>query len=290
MKFNFTADYQSSTPTDLFTHVGELNYVAPGVLAWMINTAVREVRPSVLYEGVLDVGCSFGTNSMVLSCGLTLREIYAAAEAGVFDLPEPAGLFEKAADSYVVGHDVARNALTFAERAGLVDRVICGDLERRALQDDEKATLAGVRLMISTGVIGYASHRTFQELLGSGDAKFAYGMATCAEWYSLDKIVGALHSDGYSALPLPELVFPQRRVADDAERDWIAGIRSRSGRTSPPGDGWLTCYPFLFADRRSAVEDLAAALRSEYRSLAAATPAEIAAELLDARVPNRVKT
>jgi SAM-dependent methyltransferase len=276
MKYDFTDEYSQSTPDLLLRRLGLLTYVAPAVMAWIFG-ALQKSLGRAFKGNILDVGCSYGINSMALGKGLTLANVYRLADTNGLSVNSLRAMPWLTPDIRVIGHDVSSEALTFAEEAELIDRRIDADLEVRGLSDEEQRLVGEVDLVISSGAIGYVSEHSFGQLIRSTGDRPLSGIATCAEWYDMDGIVHAMEAEGLGAVVHTDITFPQRRVSDPTEAEWIDGQRSGSGRYVKDSQ-WLTCHPLVFGRNPAFVSRLSTELSSQfeaYRHLGLSTMAEL---------------
>ncbi|MBL7502639.1 class I SAM-dependent methyltransferase [Frankia sp. CNm7] len=167
-------------------------------------------------------------------------------------------------DLEVIGLDAAGPALAYALDAGFLDDALHADLESREPTEPERARLAGVDLVISTGCLGYVTGRTLSRIVtaaagpdaapGSGEA--AGGGGPGLPWmahftlrmFPFDPIAETLAGFGYQTVAVDRF-FEQRRFASRRERDQVLTTLAGIG-VDPRGleaDGWL--YAQLFISR-----------------------------------------
>jgi hypothetical protein len=254
-KASFDHIYGQDDPRAYFATLRDLDYVIPQLAQPYFAKLIDELRDtrSVSVPTVIDLGCSYGINSTLLRCDLTLDELYArygAPDAAALgrddlvaqdrDLVRTHGQPELAR---FVGLDSSAPALSYAVEAGLLDAAVHADLERNEAAPEERAQLGRADLVISTGCMGYVSGRTLRRI---ADAALRAGrplpwMAhSCLRMVPYGPVADSLGELGYETMRI-DGVFRQRRFASAQERSGVLDSLAAAG-IDPEGleaDGWL---------------------------------------------------
>jgi carnitine O-acetyltransferase len=286
--------YNQPDPRAYFRTLCALDYRLPQLAKPYFSKIIdecQESRPTRRLR-VLDVGCSYGINAALLKLDVAMDELYdryvgktgdstgdttggrTSAAAGttrpVADPRSRATLVAGdralamarggATDIEVIGLDAADAALDYALDAGFLDHALYADLESREPTESERARLAGVDLVISTGCLGYVTERTLRRIVtaaispGSrpGEAAGRPGLPWMAHFtlrmFPFDPIAATLAEFGYRT-EVADRMFEQRRFASPQERDQVLATLAGVG-VDPTGleaEGWL--YAQLFISR-----------------------------------------
>src|SRR5262249_34435733 len=120
--------------------------------------ARRERTEASCFGTIVDLGCSYGMNSLLLRFDLTIADLRRRyATSGIATLgrehlvARDRGLQVRRDFLRFVGVDVSPQAAAYATEAWLLDDVIVADLEQRNLKPDEAPSIADAALIISTG-------------------------------------------------------------------------------------------------------------------------------------------
>jgi len=163
-------------------------------------------------------------------------------------------------DLEVIGLDVSGPALAYALDAGFLDEALHADLESREPTEAERARLAGIDLVVSTGCVGYVTGRTLAQVVraaaGAEPGEASEGSTSRLPWmahftlrmFPFDPIAETLAGFGYRTVVVDRL-FEQRRFASAREQDQVLATLAGVG-VDPRGleaDGWL--YAQLFISR-----------------------------------------
>lgn len=255
-KIDLSAIYDRPDPRDYYQTLVNLDYRIPAA-AEPIFRQVIEVERAVRRRRalkLLDVGCSYGVNAAILKHERALPALfraYGAAATGALSRRElvarDRATCRQNAELTVIGLDPAARAVGYARDAGILDDYLTRDLETEAPSPEERALLADVDLVISTGAIGYVGAPTFNAILESAGnrpwlALFALRM------FSFDAITAALKERGYAVFKLAGRTFHQRRFADSKERAEVLANLAALG-IDPAGfesEGWYHAE-FFFA-------------------------------------------
>jgi carnitine O-acetyltransferase len=271
--------YNQPDPRAYFRTLCALDYRLPQLAKPYFSKIIdecQESRPPRRLR-VLDVGCSYGINAALLKLDVAMDELYDryAGQVGhmVTDPRSRAALVAGdralamarggATDIEVIGLDAAGAALDYALDAGFLDDALCADLESREPTESERARLAGVDLVISTGCLGYVTERTLRRIVRAAVSPHpgsrpdeAAGGRPGLPWmahftlrmFPFDPIATTLAEFGYRT-EVADRMFEQRRFASPQERDQVLATLAGVG-VDPSGleaEGWL--YAQLFISR-----------------------------------------
>lgn len=258
-KASFDHVYNEADPRDYFRTLGDLEYQAPAYGAQVFPRLVERQREQLGREDlvVLDLACSYGVNAALLNHDLTLDDLYAryrSPELASLSTEELVVADREFYDEHrrpdtvpVLGQDVADRAVAYAQRVGLHWQSTSENLEEEDPSDALAEALAQVNLITVTGGVGYISERTFDRVLkcvGSGDG--CWVAAFVLRWIEYAPIAEICATYGLETEKLAGHVFPQRRFADDAERNFALKELRRIG--VEPGEvyeGWYLSEFYL---------------------------------------------
>lgn len=249
--------YTAPDPRAYFTTLRKLDYCIPQLakphFGRLIDARVAAARPGEAVT-VIDIGCSYGINAVLLRCDATMDELYeryggidASAQTRDTLLARDRELVRRRTRRpgvRFVGLDVSAPALAYARDSTFVDDTVHADLERGELTAGQRAQLAGAAVVISTGCIGYVTERTIGQVVEAAGrpwmAHFVLRM------YSFEPVARCLADAGYETI-LVNGVFKQRMFTSPEEQaqvlDTLAGIG-----VDPRGleaDGWLYAQLFI---------------------------------------------
>lgn len=205
---------------------------------------------------VLDLCCSYGITAALLNHDLGLEALfarYASREIAALSTEELVSAdraffaeHRRAQAVPIVGIDVARNALAYAQRVGLHRLSSSDNLEEQDPGDELAEALEDVSLVTVTGGVGYISARTFDRVLERAD-EGCWIAAFALRWTDYEPIAAALARHGLTTERLSPHTFPQRRFVDRGERAYAMGeVRTRGlnpeGREST---GWYHANLYL---------------------------------------------
>lgn len=240
-KASFDLIYDLDDPREYFNTLGRLDYRIPQH-GQRLFSALIEARRGGNGNGawearlsLVDVCCSYGINAALLKYETTLDDLY--ARYGSEELAELSS--EKLADAdaafygesrrktplKVVGLDVARNAVSYGLRSGLLDAGFAENLEEAEPTGALRRAVSGADLLTVTGGVGYVSERTFERLLDCvterPGSQAPWVAAFALRWVSYEGISEALSRYGLVTEKLANRTFAQRRFLDDAEREYV---------------------------------------------------------------------
>ncbi len=232
-KANFDDIYTEPDPRGYFEGLGALGYEVPQHGESVFSAALDALdveRPTVV-----DLCSSYGVNAALLKHDLELDDLYrhycAAAHADLTsdELAEIDREFfarhRRDAPPYVVGVDAAGPAVEYAVRVGLLDDGRVENLETDVPSAELGEHLAAADLITVTGGVGYITERTFDRLLDCAEEsdKQPWVASLCLRTVSYEPIAECLADHGLVTEHLPDVTFPQRRFASDAEREYALG-------------------------------------------------------------------
>jgi len=230
-KANMDHIYNQTDPRMYFGELEKLSYSIPGSakpIFQQLISHLQQLRNDTVR--VLDLGCSYGVNAALLKHNLSMRELFEhwgqkkledASSAEVIandrhffaDLGEPE-------DIEVVGLDLAKNAIAYAEDVGLLDEGFAINLETNLLSATAKEELASVDLVASTGCVGYVTEKSFERLLPAITQGRSPWMGNFVlRMFPFDAIEETLNDWGYVTEKLADQTFFQRRFASTHEQD-----------------------------------------------------------------------
>jgi hypothetical protein len=210
--------------------------------------ARRERMGTSCFGTVVDLGCSYGINSMLLRFDLAIADLryrYAGrdkATLGRENLIARDRRLKVCRDFLgvrFVGVDVSPQAAAYATEAGLLDDVVVADLERRSLKPDEARGVGDAALIISTGCFGYVTQVSLTRILQPCRER-PWMIHTVLRMFDFAPAEEALARCGYVSSRSPQLL-KQRRFASRREQERILDTLC-SMRIDPSGletEGWL---------------------------------------------------
>jgi len=254
-KTDFDLIYTQPDPRGYFGVLSGLDYRIPELAKPYFLKLIQEFREERrrTEATVLDIGCSYGINAALLRCDSTMDEMAARyrSSAGL-DTDALAAVDRRFVDQRAgldgvrfVGFDASESALAYARAAGFVDDTLHADLEATDPTEAQRAVLAGVDIVVSTGCVGYVTEQTIGRVAEVGRPWMAHFVL---RMFSFAPIAERLSALGYRTERV-DGVFKQRRFASSDERDQVIESLAAAG-VDPSGlesDGWL--YAQLFVSR-----------------------------------------
>ena len=228
-KADFSEIYRQPDPRAYYQTLGALGYEIPhhGQQVFRALLDHLDRRPAT----VVDVCCSYGVNAALLTTDLTLDDLYeryrspaladlTSAELAAADAAHYAAHRRDDAPR-VIGLDASAPAIAYALDAGVLSAGAAEDLERRAPSRAVAAAAADADLITVTGGIGYVTEATIARLVDCAASRRPPTVAAlCLRTVPYDGIAAALGERGLVTEKLAGTTFPQRRFADDAEREY----------------------------------------------------------------------
>ncbi|WP_067476490.1 class I SAM-dependent methyltransferase [Actinomadura hibisca] len=262
--------YSQPDPRSYFGTLRPLEYQIPQLAKPHFAALAREYRESrpvsqhtvldtnVSDTTVLDIGCSYGINAALARCDATMDELYERYAGPDAARRDRAALLAHDREMVAardgggvrfVGLDASGDALAYALAAGFLDDAVHADLESADPTEEQRRRLAA-DLVVSTGCLGYVTHRTIARVLeANAEAGRRPWMAHFVlRMFPFDPVEDLLDAAGYRT-ERSELLFKQRRFATGEEQALVLDTLSDLG-VDPGGletDGWF--YARLYLSR-----------------------------------------
>jgi SAM-dependent methyltransferase len=252
--------YTRPDPRAYFRTLRKLDYYIPQLAKPYFADLIQEYRRSqrIPVPTVVDIGCSYGINAALLKFDVSMEDLYerygglgALAQTRAMLLAHDRRLARTRARrnrTRFVGLDVSHRALSYALSAGLLDVAVHADLEEREPTLGEREQLAGADLVISTGCLGYVTHRTVTRVVRANGERRPWMAHFVLRMFPFDPVADSLAGLGYETVHL-DGVFKQRRFASAQEQSLVLDTLSTAG-VDPRGletEGWL--YAQLYVSR-----------------------------------------
>ncbi|MGA5410102.1 hypothetical protein ACPCSC_22905 [Streptomyces lavendulocolor] len=224
---SFDDIYDRPDPRAYFTRLAPLSYEIPHHAQAVFRRTAAERRLADSGSAVLDLCCSYGINAALLNHDLTLADLYAhytgpeARELTTAELVDRDKAFyasRRRPDAVpVIGLDIARNALDYAQAVGLLDAAHPDNLEEHAPSPALGAAMAGAGLITCTGGGTFLSRRTFAALLECA-RRPVWVSAFVLRTVPYAPIASCLAGFGLTTRSDPERTYPQRAFTGPQER------------------------------------------------------------------------
>jgi SAM-dependent methyltransferase len=232
-KADFDDIYRESDPREYFRVLCGLDYVIPE-LAKIPFRSLIGARAASQAEPVrvLDVGCSYGINSALIQYPFDIQRLTQR-----YSCPHMYGVssdrlkmldrsyfssWPKRCDAEFYGMDTSKPATAYAKSVGLLKDVVNSNLESGTPNECEREILRNADLIISTGCVGYISHRTFAQIMRCQTGRGGPPPVVAAfvlRMYSYDGIAAELARHGLITEKLEGVTFVQRRFHSQQEFD-----------------------------------------------------------------------
>ncbi|MGH3246911.1 MAG: hypothetical protein ACRDOI_11960 [Trebonia sp.] len=240
-KANFDDIYNQPDPRSYYRTLGALDYEIPAHGAVVFDLLLDEMGGR---EGrtVLDVCCGYSANAALLNHDIELAELY--EHYGSLEDTPGSDIAEidrqwfaehgRADPVSVIGLDIASNAVRYATSVGLLDQGVVADLESHGPDKETVRAFASADLVAITGGIGYVGEKTFRSIVGARGEEPPWVAALSLRWVDFTPIAEVLDELGLVTEHVEGYCVPQRRFANDTERQGaIAGLRARGLDPSP---------------------------------------------------------
>nr|WP_082857847.1 class I SAM-dependent methyltransferase [Amycolatopsis regifaucium] len=266
-KISFDHIYTEPDPRAFFGTLRGLDYDIPQQAKAYFAQLIDEYRAEtdVTVPTVLDLGCSYGVNAALHRCDLSMERLYDHYADGASlsrdELIARDRRMLKGADDKVrfIGLDTSAPALDYALKAGFIDDAIHADLESEEPTEEQRALLAEVDIVISTGCIGYVTEKTLVRIARESRPWMAHFVL---RMFSYEPVAASLADLAYDTAGT-DGVFQQRKFASEEERTQILDNLSVAG-VDPYGlESGGRLYARLYVSRPDgAAADLAATLNA----------------------------
>ena len=230
-KANFDHVYVEKDPRQYFNYLGSLDYIIPHLAQPIFDQLIR-ARAQTQREPVtvLDLGSSYGVNGALMKYALTydaLRDRYTAPSLQGLSSEEMLKLdrafylsWPRDPNVRVVGLDVSKNAIRYAQESGTMDIGLCADLEADDPSDDLASVIAEADIIVSTGCVGYVTSKTFDRVMAlAGQGRKAWVASFVLRMFPYDKIAATLGRYGLETEKFEGASFVQRRFAGREEME-----------------------------------------------------------------------
>lgn len=249
--------YIQDDPREYYRVLYGLDYIIPDLARSVFRdtvAALEDLRGRPIK--ILDLGCSYGNNAILLRTSLDLGRLaqrYADLTAAGLSANECAELDRNYFKSWprqpmkIVGLDSSKSAISYAKRIGVIDDGLAVDLENGKLPDSAREMLRDVDLIISTGCIGYITERTFTQILDAIEGPAPWVASFVLRMYSFNEIEAELKKRGLATQKLEGTTFVQRRFHSEDECREVLECLDKAGipTHSKEADGLLHAEFFL---------------------------------------------
>jgi SAM-dependent methyltransferase len=231
--------YIQKTPFEYYRVLYGLDYIIPDLAKGIfrnIASALEETRGRPIK--VLDLGCSYGNNAILLRMPLDLGRLARRyADLAVEDLTwdeliELDRRFFRAwprHDMTIVGLDASAPAISYAKKIGALDDGLALDLETSELTPEAREMLKDVDLIISTGCIGYVTEQTLSRVLSAIEGPKPWVASFVLRMYPYTAIENAFRNAGLITQKLEGATFVQRRFHSEAECESVLHSLEKAG-------------------------------------------------------------
>jgi SAM-dependent methyltransferase len=175
---------------------------------------------------VLDIGCSYGINAAIhrfpvnFAC---LHQRYARRDMMELAAEEMIRLdrhyyssWPEIGSARFIGFDASAAAIRYANAVGLHADGVAADLESGPLSAADAATIAPANVLLSTGAVGYVTHRTYGRLLDALPTQ-PWIISFVLRMFPYDQFIDAFAERGMTTEKLAGSTFVQRRFRDEGE-------------------------------------------------------------------------
>lgn len=251
--------YNMDTPIYYYSAIEQLDYLLPQQAKPIFEKILDllEKKSTKSHLKLVDIGSSYGVNGLLLKWRLELDEILSHYKKQSSQINGHTNLTSldrdwlKAKPSRnieIVGMDISTNALNYARKAQIIDKIINGNFEETALDPEQSKSLSDTDLIISTGCIGYVTHKTMTAVLNAMSPQKPWMAHFVLRMFPFDEMEAMLKKQGYKTLKSRHPVR-QRRFASDLEREKaLERLSSLSMETKElEQKGWY--YADLFLSR-----------------------------------------
>ncbi len=225
--------YNAPNPSSYYTTLSRLDYQIPEKAKPVFQNIIQQYRQKFQKDKVriLDVGCSYGVNAMLLKCDLNmaqLNEHYGQARKNNLSTVEMLKqdkrfLKNNIRDNNleVIGLDKSSNAIDYAIRATILDGGADDNLEKNRPSVEAMKVLDGIDIITSTGCIGYVTEKTLKWLLKINTPGSPWLVNFVLRMFPMDDIDTELQKFGYITEKIENITFPQRKFANSEEQTQV---------------------------------------------------------------------
>ena len=240
-KADFEWTYNRLDPRSYFKALGALDYAIPERAAPVFRRVIDACATARHSDclNVIDIGCSYGINAAVLKYGCKMSDLRSHySELNGTTPPHEVmeadrKLFTDSTtkcDLHITGIDRAQFAASYAFWAGLLDDAIPENLEERDPSPQAAKTIARCDLVISTGVVGYVTERTFERILKcQPKGEMPWIASFVLRMFDFAPVQKMLSTYGYETEQLSGRFFKQRRFASAAEQAHVEKLLEDKG-------------------------------------------------------------
>lgn len=240
LKACFDSIYIQEAPHEYYRVLYGLDYIIPELAKGIFRNASRELeRLRGRRIKVLDLGCSYGNNSILLRHPLDFHRLAQRyADLAHYDLSTEQIIeldrhyfqsWPRDLDVHCIGFDASAPALSYAEAVGAIDGGIVADLEHGELSPEQRAMLRDVDLIISSGCVGYITATTFAKILDAIEGPKPWLAVFVLRMYSYAAIEDELARRGLVTEKLDGVTFVQRRFHSAQECESVLTSLARMG-------------------------------------------------------------
>jgi hypothetical protein len=241
-KASFDATYTAPTPHAYIAEMARTGYqIGEQARPYCVAAAelMREHNGPSWPVQMLDIGCSYGIGSAFVKFGCSFDEMVAFfATRAPRDYTAACDATRNwlhvtppVCDVRTVGLDASAPAITFAVASALLDGGIARDFEadNATPTHEERAWFRSANLLISIGAIGYVTDRTLDVVLTDLGKDHPGQMGpvavmTVLRMFDTAPIDAVFRKHGYAFKQVEGVRLPQRRFADQAERDAVLSV------------------------------------------------------------------
>jgi SAM-dependent methyltransferase len=240
-KAKFDRVYDDPDPREYFRVLSGLDYVIPDLAKEIFRPLIRRRQAELgRPPQVLDIGCSYGINAALVRYPIGIQRLadrYANPAIAGLDTKILADLdghyfrgWPRRTAARFVGLDRSAAAIAYAKSVGLLDDGIAANFEENEPTAEEARLLGASDMIISTGVVGYVTERTFHAILAerqSGPPPLIVSFVL--RMFPFDKIAAELGQYGLVTEKLEGVTFVQRRFNSTGELEATLGHLERLG-------------------------------------------------------------
>jgi len=260
-KESFDDIYDQPDPRAYFGRLSRLDYQIPhhGQRVFRALAAARRAVSNTSGPvTTVDLCCSYGINAALLNHRLTYDELttryispaLAQLPAGELATRDKGFFAERrhTRAARVIGVDMARNAVGYGVRAGLLADGFAENLEAAPPSPALRSAVADADLITITGGVGYITERTLQHLLDNASAT-PWVAAFVLRTIPYREIAETLSRFGLVTETLADRTFPQRRFSGPAEERFALDELERLGMDSAGRESRGYYHTELFVSR-----------------------------------------